>query len=76
METNPAGPPREDGRRQGISGRMTTFTHTPGSIIATTTVAGRAEMKEMSGEGGTTPITAGAEITMLMVHRQKRGEGR
>lgn len=76
--TNPAGLPKEDGKRQGIpstTGWGTTSTRTPGSITVTATRTGRAGMEAMAGEGGTTPITAGAEITMQTVPRQKRGQG-
>lgn len=79
MATNPAGLLKEDRRKAGTPSKMgweTTFTHTPGSITATETGTGRAGMETMAGEGGTTPITAGAKITTPTVPRRKRGEGR
>lgn len=56
--TNPAGLLKEHGRRPGIRGTM----GSSGSITGTMTGMGRTGMEVMAGEGGTTPITAGAEI--------------
>lgn len=67
--TNPAGLLKENGRM----GWETTTTPTPRNITGTMTRTGRAGMEAMAGEGGTTPITVGAERQTL---RQKRGEGR
>lgn len=48
----------------------------PGSTTGTGTGTERAGRDAMAGAGGTTPITAGAEITMAMVLNPRRGEGR
>lgn len=74
--TNPVGLLKEDERRQGIPSRMgTTSTRSPGSITGTATRMGRVGMEARAGEGGTTLMAAGAESTIQMVLRQRRGEG-
>lgn len=49
---------------------------TPGSITDTVTGTERTGRDAMAGVGGTTLITAGAEITTAMARSQRRGEGR